>query len=113
MYEQYYGDEVALFGKDNLQKDPRAVTVGVDYPFPLATLKVSHKMGKDGKSNTELGLQVSYQIGTPLEKQLDPGNVAAMRSLKAAGITWWTVTTTSYWSTKRKPRWRWTWRRCQ
>ncbi|WP_186008514.1 inverse autotransporter beta domain-containing protein, partial [Yersinia intermedia] len=85
VYEQYYGDEVALFGKDNLQKDPRAVTVGVDYtPFPLATLKVSHKMGKDGKSNTELGLQVSYQIGTPLEKQLDPGNVAAMRSLKGS-----------------------------
>ncbi|MDA5494127.1 inverse autotransporter beta domain-containing protein [Yersinia intermedia] len=85
VYEQYYGDEVALFGKDNLQKDPRAVTVGVDYtPFPLATLKVSHKMGKDGKSNTELGLQVSYQIGTALEKQLDPGNVAAMRSLKGS-----------------------------
>ncbi|WP_455772792.1 inverse autotransporter beta domain-containing protein [Yersinia intermedia] len=85
VYEQYYGDEVALFGKDNLQKDPRAVTVGVDYtPFPLATLKVSHKMGKDGKNNSELGLQVSYQIGTPLEKQLDPGNVAAMRSLKGS-----------------------------
>ncbi|CNI17449.1 inverse autotransporter beta domain-containing protein [Yersinia intermedia] len=85
VYEQYYGDEVALFGKDNLQKDPHAVTVGVDYtPFPLATLKVSHKMGKDGKNNTELGLQVSYQLGTPLEKQLDPGNVAAMRSLKGS-----------------------------
>lgn len=28
-YEQYYGKEVALFGKDNRQKDPHAVTVGV------------------------------------------------------------------------------------
>ncbi|MDA5519192.1 inverse autotransporter beta domain-containing protein, partial [Yersinia intermedia] len=35
VYEQYYGDEVALFGKDNLQKDPSAATIGVDYtPFP-------------------------------------------------------------------------------
>ncbi|MDA5519164.1 inverse autotransporter beta domain-containing protein, partial [Yersinia intermedia] len=41
-------------------------------------------MGKDGKNNTEVGLQVSYQLGTPLEKQLDPGNVAAMRSLKGS-----------------------------
>lgn len=31
VYEQYYGDEVALFGKDHLQKDPSAVTVGLDY----------------------------------------------------------------------------------
>ncbi|WP_338628688.1 inverse autotransporter beta domain-containing protein [Yersinia intermedia] len=85
VYEQYYGEEVALFGKDNLQKDPSAVTIGLDYtPFPLATLKVSHKMGKDGKNNTEVGLQVSYQLGTPLEKQLDPDNVATMRSLKGS-----------------------------
>ena len=31
MFEQYYGDNVALFGNDNLQKDPYALTVGVDY----------------------------------------------------------------------------------
>ncbi|CNI12851.1 invasin [Yersinia intermedia] len=85
VYEQYYGDEVALFGKDNLQKDPSAVTVGVDYtPFPLATLKLIHKRGQQGKNNTEVGLRVSYQIGTPLDKQLDPANVAAMRSLKGS-----------------------------
>ncbi|WET16070.1 inverse autotransporter beta domain-containing protein [Yersinia intermedia] len=41
-------------------------------------------MGKDGKNNSELGLQLSYQIGTTLEKQLDPDNVAAMRSLKGS-----------------------------
>ncbi|WP_145606473.1 inverse autotransporter beta domain-containing protein [Yersinia intermedia] len=82
VYEQYYGDEVALFGKDNLQKDPSAVTIGLDYtPFPLATLKVNHKIGKEGKNESQVELQVSYQLGTLLEKQLDPDNVAAMRSL--------------------------------
>ena len=26
MYEQYYGDEVGLFGKDKRQKDPHAIS---------------------------------------------------------------------------------------
>ncbi|CFR27755.1 inverse autotransporter beta domain-containing protein [Yersinia frederiksenii] len=82
VYEQYYGDEVALFGKDHLQKDPRAVTLGLDYtPFPLATLKVSHKEGQQGHNEAQVDLQMNYQIGTPLNKQLDPSNVAAMRTL--------------------------------
>ncbi|HEN3637890.1 TPA: inverse autotransporter beta domain-containing protein [Yersinia enterocolitica] len=82
VYEKYYGDEVALFGKDNLQKSPHAVTVGLDYtPFPLSTLKVKHKMGSEGKNESQVELQLSYQIGTPLSKQLDPESVSAMRSL--------------------------------
>ncbi|AIA48123.1 invasin [Serratia sp. FS14] len=30
-YEQYYGNEVGLFGKDNRQRDPHAITAGVNY----------------------------------------------------------------------------------
>jgi adhesin/invasin len=85
MYEQYFGDEVALFGKDNLQSDPNAVTLGVDYtPVPLLTLKLSHKAGSDGNSEGKADLQLNYQLGTPLDKQLDPDNVALARSLKGA-----------------------------
>lgn len=82
VYEQYYGDEVALFGKDHLQKDPRAVTLGLDYtPFPLATLKANHREGQQGHSEAQIDLQMNYQLGTALSKQLDPANVAAMRTL--------------------------------
>ncbi|HAN7547534.1 TPA: intimin-like inverse autotransporter protein SinH, partial [Escherichia coli] len=36
VFEQYYGNEVALFGTDSLEKDPFAVTLGVKYqPVPL------------------------------------------------------------------------------
>ena len=39
VYEQYYGDEVALFGTDNLEKNPQALTVGLMYnPVPLFTV---------------------------------------------------------------------------
>lgn len=85
MYEQYYGDKVALFGKDNLQKDPRAVTVGIDYtPVPLFTIKAEHKRGQDNKKATKAELTMNYRIGTPLKDQLDPDMVQSARSLKGS-----------------------------
>jgi adhesin/invasin len=85
MYEQYYGDKVALFGKDNLQKDPRAITVGLDYtPVPLFTIKAEHKRGQDNKKATKAELTMNYRIGTPLKDQLDPDMVQSARSLKGS-----------------------------
>ncbi|VFS47350.1 inverse autotransporter beta domain-containing protein [Budvicia aquatica] len=85
VYEQYFGDEVALFGKENLQEDPHAVTVGVDYtPVPLVTLKLSHKEGQNGKNEEKADLVLSYQLGTSLDKQLDPEQVAVARSLRGS-----------------------------
>ncbi|PHI32234.1 inverse autotransporter beta domain-containing protein [Budvicia aquatica] len=85
VYEQYYGDEVALFGKDNLQEDPHAVTLGVDYtPVPLVTLKLSHKEGQDGQNEAKADLMLNYQLGTSLDKQLDPALVAVARSLRGS-----------------------------
>ncbi|EPM4908895.1 inverse autotransporter beta domain-containing protein [Klebsiella oxytoca] len=81
-WEQYNGDKVALFGKDNLQRNPRAITLGLDYtPFPLATVKASHREGQQGQREGQLELQMHYQLGTSLNDQLNPDNVAAMRSL--------------------------------
>ncbi|EBP1382703.1 hypothetical protein LU90_24420, partial [Salmonella enterica] len=38
-YEQYYGNQVALFDTDHLQKDPGALTAGLTWtPFPLMTV---------------------------------------------------------------------------
>ena len=85
MYEQYFGDKVALFGKDNLQKDPRAITVGLDYtPVPLFTIKAQHKRGQDNKKATTAELTMNYRIGTPLKDQLDPDMVQSARSLKGS-----------------------------
>ncbi|OCG02504.1 inverse autotransporter beta domain-containing protein [Gilliamella apis] len=85
MYEQYFGDKVALFGKDNLQKDPRAITVGLDYtPVPLFTIKAQHKRGQDNKKTTTAELTMNYRIGTPLKDQLDPDMVQSARSLKGS-----------------------------
>ncbi|MCX8648801.1 inverse autotransporter beta domain-containing protein [Gilliamella sp. B2776] len=85
MYEQYYGDKVALFGKDNLQKDPRAVTASVDYtPVPLFTVKAEHKRGQDSNKATKAELTMNYRIGVPLKDQMDPDMVQVARSVKGS-----------------------------
>lgn len=85
MYEQYQGDEVALFGKDNRQKDPWAFTGGVNYtPVPLLTLGAQHRAGKDGQSDSQLSMQVNYRLGESLSKQLDPSLVGASRTLSGS-----------------------------
>ncbi|HHB2144715.1 inverse autotransporter beta domain-containing protein [Escherichia albertii] len=82
MYEQYYGDEVGLFGKDKRQKDPHAITAEVNYtPVPLLTLSAGHKQGKSGQNDTRLGLEINYRIGEPLEKQLDTDSIRERRVL--------------------------------
>ncbi|MFC0180786.1 inverse autotransporter beta domain-containing protein [Thorsellia kenyensis] len=85
VFEQYFGDEVALFSTDERQKDPYALTLGFDYtPIPLLTADVSHKVGKNSKEDTRFGLNLNLQLGTPIEKQLDPSMVAQARSLKGS-----------------------------
>ncbi|WP_176555180.1 inverse autotransporter beta domain-containing protein, partial [Serratia marcescens] len=81
-YEKYYGNEVGLFGKDSRQRNPGAVTAGVNYtPFPLLTLNTEHRQGQSGKSSARVGVEVRYQLGVPWRQQLDPGAVASLRSL--------------------------------
>lgn len=78
--EQYYGDEVALFGKDKRQQDPFATTVGLNWtPFPLLTLGAEHKMGSSGLSDTQAKIDFTWQFGQNLAQQLDPLQVAALR----------------------------------
>ncbi|HGN9372229.1 TPA: inverse autotransporter beta domain-containing protein [Citrobacter pasteurii] len=81
-YEQYYGNEVALFGVDNRQKNPHAITAGVNYtPVPLISLGAEQRQGESGKNDTRLTLDMNYQLGVPWRSQLNPDAVAAMRSL--------------------------------
>lgn len=85
VFEKYFGDEVALFSTQDRQKDPHALTFGLDYtPIPLVTADVSHKIGKNGMDDTRFGMNLNLQLGTPIEQQLDPKNVALSRSLKGS-----------------------------
>ena len=82
VYEQYYGDEVSLFGNDNLQKNPHALTLGINYtPVPLVTVGTDYKAGTGDKNDLSVNATLTYQFGTPISAQLDPENVKSQRSL--------------------------------
>lgn len=87
MFEQYYGDEVALLSWNDRQKDPYAITTGISYtPVPLITAGIDLKNGKTGKNDTQLTLALNYQLGVPWHKQVSPDEVAAMRSLAGSRL---------------------------
>ncbi|EQB6807125.1 inverse autotransporter adhesin YeeJ, partial [Escherichia coli] len=82
VYEQYYGDEVALFDKDDRQSNPHAITAGLNYtPFPLITFSAEQRQGKQGENDTRFAVDFTWQPGSAMQKQLDPNEVAARRSL--------------------------------
>ncbi|QHC90615.1 hypothetical protein PchlR47_20645 [Pseudomonas chlororaphis] len=87
MYEKYYGKDVGLFGKNDRQSNPQAVTVGLEHtPFPLMTWGIDHKSGSGGQSDTQIKLGFTYRFGESLSKQVDPSAVAAMRSVAGSRL---------------------------
>ncbi|MFH8133326.1 inverse autotransporter beta domain-containing protein [Pantoea osteomyelitidis] len=82
MYESYRGDEVALFGKDKRQKDPWALSAGLNYtPVPLITLSTAHRQGRDGANDHQINLQMNYRLGESWASHLDSDRVRQSRSL--------------------------------
>ncbi|MCX3181105.1 inverse autotransporter adhesin YeeJ [Escherichia coli] len=82
VYEQYYGDEVVLFDKDDRQSNPHTITAGLNYtPFPLMTFSAEQRQGKQGENDTRFAVDFTWQPGSAMQKQLDPNEVAARRSL--------------------------------
>lgn len=82
MYEQYYGDNVALFDTDHLQRDPSAISTGLNYtPIPLLQFGVDYKRGQDSLDDTQFTLTLRYDISLPWAAQIDPDNVSQIRTL--------------------------------
>ncbi|QKM86578.1 adhesin [Escherichia coli] len=79
-FEKYYGKNVGLFGSDNLQENPYAVTGGISYtPVPLIKFSAQHKQGQSNVHDTTFGVEFNYRPGVSLAEQLSSDNVAVMR----------------------------------
>lgn len=82
VYEQYYGDEVALFDKDHRQSNPSAVTTGISYtPVPLVSFAANYRRGQDSMDDTQFQVNIRYQFGQDWRAQLDTENVRNIRTL--------------------------------
>ena len=80
--EQYYGDDVALFGTNERQKNPMAATVGVNWsPFPLLALNVEHRIGNNGANETGAKIAFNWLLGRSLEQHLDTSVIEANRHI--------------------------------
>lgn len=89
IWEQYYGKEVALMGsdKDQRQRDPYAVTTGINYtPVPLVSIGVNHKAGKGDKHDTQAEINVNWMAGVPFAEQIDADNIQARRTLRGSRL---------------------------
>ncbi|OTA17917.1 putative invasin [Xenorhabdus vietnamensis] len=85
MYEQYFGDEVSLINTEHRKKDPSAFTVGINYtPIPLLTFGIDRKQNMSGSGDTQLNIELNYEIGTSWSKQIDPDAVASKRTLQGS-----------------------------
>ncbi|MBD1226714.1 inverse autotransporter beta domain-containing protein [Xenorhabdus griffiniae] len=81
-YEQYFGDNVALFNRKTRQKNPNLARIGLNYtPIPLMTMGVDYKFGSSGHSEGLFLANLNYHFGIPFADQISPSHVAAMRTL--------------------------------
>lgn len=85
MYEQYYGDQVSLFGGSGRQKDPIASTLGLSYtPVPLVSISADYRQGQNGLSETSMRIGLNYRIGDSWKQQLSPDQVRATKLIENA-----------------------------
>lgn len=85
MYEQYYGDNVALFNSDKLQSNPGAATVGVNYtPIPLVTMGIDYRHGTGNENDLLYSMQFRYQFDKPWSQQIEPQYVNELRTLSGS-----------------------------
>ncbi|WP_272539585.1 inverse autotransporter beta domain-containing protein [Providencia sp. PROV197] len=78
-FEQYVGHNVALMGKNKLQKDPMAATLGVSWtPFTLVTFSADHKISS-GLQDTSAKVQFTWAFDKNFIEQIDPSKVGESR----------------------------------
>ncbi|MFM5429216.1 inverse autotransporter beta domain-containing protein, partial [Aeromonas veronii] len=81
--EQYFGDEVDLVGNKNLERNPYAGTVGVEWqPVPLLKVGFDHRTLKGGQSDSSINLGMEWRFGASFDEMLNPANVVPSRQLQ-------------------------------
>lgn len=81
-FEQYYGDNVALFSRDDRQTNPSALGLSVNWtPIPFISLEAGHRMGSQGSDDSTVGLRFNYDFSRSFAAHFDADQVTSMRSL--------------------------------
>lgn len=97
MFEQYQGDRVALFGKDDRQKNPYAITARSTYADPLVTIGAEHRAGKGSRNDSNISVQLNYRLGESWQAQMVPLRWQQAVRWRVAVMIWWNVITRLCW----------------
>jgi adhesin/invasin len=85
-YEQYFGDEVALISREDRQKNPKAVSLGLNWsPIPLTTLSTNYR-NSSGKNELQMQAQFNYALGVPWAEQISAEAVENSRTLTGSRL---------------------------
>ncbi|MDR3629512.1 MAG: inverse autotransporter beta domain-containing protein [Desulfocapsaceae bacterium] len=81
-YSRWYGNAVGIFSSDTQEKDPKIWSYGLEYtPVPLISGYVNQSTTEQGRSNTEVGLHLTYYFQMPWEEQIRHSKVAELRTV--------------------------------
>ncbi|WP_157093295.1 inverse autotransporter beta domain-containing protein, partial [Buttiauxella noackiae] len=85
-YEQYRGNHVGLLGKETLQKNPKALTLGLEWtPVPLVSLGTDYR-NSGGHDEMELQAKFNWRFGESLSDQLSGEKVGFSRTLAGSRL---------------------------
>ncbi|WP_421184789.1 inverse autotransporter beta domain-containing protein, partial [Aeromonas enteropelogenes] len=81
--EQYFGDEVDLIGSKQLERNPYAGSVGLEWqPIPLLKVGVDHRKAKGSQNDTSVSMGLEWRFGASFDDMLNPNNVELSRQLQ-------------------------------
>ncbi|MDR2075869.1 MAG: inverse autotransporter beta domain-containing protein, partial [Desulfovibrio sp.] len=84
-YTRWYGDHVGVFGPDSLEKNPRIWSYGLEFtPIPLLNAFVRQQSTEQGRTDSEIGLNLVYRFDLSAEDQLNPAKVAEAHSVSGS-----------------------------
>ncbi|MEV4978512.1 inverse autotransporter beta domain-containing protein, partial [Enterobacter ludwigii] len=85
IYEKYQGDNVALFSKSELEKNPYSFTTGINYtPIPLITTGVDYRVGGAGQDDMRFYVNFIYSLGQTWEALTSSSEVLNLRKISGS-----------------------------
>ncbi|WP_114765727.1 Ig-like domain-containing protein [Vibrio rhodolitus] len=83
-YQQFFGDYIEVSNGDEPIDNLYKLSTTLNYqPVPILTFSAGYEHEKGGDSGINLGANLTFRLGAPLSKQLDPNQVAASTNLDA------------------------------
>ncbi len=84
-YSRWSGDHVGMFGPKHLERNPRVWSYGIEYtPVSLVSGYITQHATERGRTDTEIGLRLTYRFGVPGSEQLSHRKVAETRTVHAS-----------------------------